>query len=307
MRYLFVAAMMCAAQPAAAFDRMLLSDCQASFERLAELVDPASAETKVRLRSISATFDGWCKIDGGAPGFDDVEFDTFIWRSEETSRWVNDEIPPLGLQLRITGLDPDSMEDSPPTNRPPVTVDATLRQDPAAGQVILEQVVMANDAGDRVTLSGVFDRVFLSSPSMMQVSVGSAVFKAGLMSLTLDGTHRNPFGAEFSGSFNVDGNLREGDVFSTISSLPDGVIDDASRAELTAFAEDLPKPVGTLDIVVGSERGLGLMQVGAAMYNLATYAAGDSTSGNSGGRELGILFDGITVSADWAPRDGQTD
>lgn len=302
MRNLMIAAIICTAQPALAFDRMLLGDCQASFEQLSNLIAPDDDKTSARLRSIDATFDGWCKIDGGDPGFEGAEFDTFIWRTDDTSRWTIDSIPPMGLQLRITGLDPDTMQNSAPTNRPLVTVEATIRQDPDAGQVIVERIEMSNDAGDSMTVSAVFERVFLSSPSMMQVSAGAAVFKAGLMSMTLDGTYENPFGAKFSVSIDGDEQTQQQEIFDIISKLPEGVIDDASRAELMAFADDVPRPVGTLDMVVGSERGFGLMQVGMAMYRSLETAFAD---GN--GPELDVLMDGLTISSDWTPSDGHAD
>ena len=81
--------------------------------------------------------------------------------------------------MRVRGLNPDEMQDGGKTDRPMVSVDMTLRQEPAAGQVIVERAVMQNDADDIFAFSGVFERVFLSSPSMMQVSMGSASFKAG--------------------------------------------------------------------------------------------------------------------------------
>lgn len=302
MKYLIIAAATCAAQPALAFDRMLLGDCQAGFERLADLIDPDDATTSVRSRSITATFDGWCKIDGRAPGFEDFEFETLIWRADDTSRWTVEGIPPLGLQFRVTGLDPDTMQNSASSARPLVTLEATLRQDPNAGQVIVERATMFNDAGDEITVSAVFDRMFLSSPSMMQVSVGSMAFKAGLFSMSLDGTHENPFGFNVSANVNGVENIQQEKAFGLVSRLPEGVIDDASRSELSAFAGDLPGPVGTLEIVVGSERGLGLMQVGMSAYQSVVSIIDDEAE-----MELDILLDGLTVSADWTPQNGPSD
>lgn len=302
MKYLAILTSMAAAQPAYAFDRMVLGDCQQAAQGVAELFSVNETDTAIALRSISATFDGWCMIAGSDPGFEDAEFETLIWRMDGTKLWTVDGRAPLGLQVRMTGLDPDSLQGSAPTDRPRVTAEVTVRQNPDLGQLIFERVVLDNEHGDTLTFSAVFDRVFLSSQSMMQVSLGSAVFKAGLLSMTLDGTHANPFAAEFSGNVTVDGSLREADVFSAISSLPDGVVDSASRAELVAFAEDLPRPIGTLDVVVGSERGLGLMQVGMAIYNsIESITAGES------GIDLDLLLDGLSLSADWSPKDGKVD
>lgn len=290
------------ALPASAFERMLRSDCQESFTRIAALnPDPdADQDTAVAdiVRAFRVTPDGWCQFEVRS-GMDDLDFDVIEWRMDGTKRWTRDGIPPLALQVRIEGLDPDQMQASDPTNRPAVDVDVTLRQVPDAGLVVVESAKMQNSAGDELLVSGVFERVFLSSPSMMQVSMGSATFKAGLMSLTLEGTHENPFG--FNGSFEMNGTpqAQVDAAFEAISSLPDGVIDDASRAELTAFAGDLPKPVGTLEVSLASERGLGLMQVIMSVANGAMDAF--ENGGENLASQMEILFDGLTLSADWTP------
>ena len=302
MKNLIFAATIFAAQPALAFDRMLLNDCLTSFENLAELIDPGNTDTPSQLRSIRATFDGWCEINGDSPGFEDATFDRLTWRTDDTALWTQQGIPPMGLELRITGLDPDTMQNSAASNRPPVSIEGTIRQDPAAGQLIIEHASMENDAGDSMTASAVFERVFLSSPSMMQVSAGSAAFKAGLVSMTLDGTYENPFGFNVSVEVDGDENVLQAEAFQGISRLPTGMVNDAARAELMAFAGDLPGPVGTLEVGLASERGLGLMQVGMSMYNSFASVLNDDAE-----VELDVLFDGVTISADWSPRDTQAD
>ena len=295
---------LCLATPAAAWDRMLRSDCQLAFERLANMVAPdEGAKSDVMTGSIRVTPDGWCQMKGGDPGFETAEFDTFEWRAENVTRWTRDGIPPLAMQMRIRGLDPAEMQGGGGASRPELAVNVTLRQLPDAGQIIVENAMVFNDAGDSLLVSGVFERVFLSSPSMMQVSIGSATFKAGLMSMTLDGTHENPFG--FSADVDVQGvpQAQRDAAFDIISRMPDGVIDDASRAELTAYAGDLPRPVGTLEVSVASERGLGLMQVGMSMY----LAMDSIIEGEAKNSELDILFDGMTATADWSPADDVAD
>jgi len=232
MKFTLAAALLCFAQPAIAFDRMLLGDCQSSFEQLAELISPDDEKTPRMTGSISATFDGWCKITGGASGFEDANFETLSWRTDDTDRWTGQGIPPLALELNVTGLNPDQMQASSATHRPPVSVEVTLRQHADAGQLILESARMYNDLGDSMVVSGVFERVFLSSPSMMQVSVGAATFKAGLFLMTLDGTHENPFGFGIDADLIGDDEAQQGAAFEVLSGLPEGVMDDESRAEL---------------------------------------------------------------------------
>ena len=299
MKHLAIAtAVILAGTSAQAFDRMLAGDCQQTAEKIVELFDLVGPETPQLIAEIAATPDGWCRINGRQGAYEDAEFDTLDWRMDKTSMWTVDGVPPLALEIRATGLEPDEMQEAQaPSKRPPLTAHVILRQEPDAGQLILERFAAENEAGDRLLVSGVFERVFLSSPSMMQVSMGSAAFKAGLLSMTLTGEYENPFA--FEGSVEVTGGdeaQRRG-AFDTISQLPDGVIDDASRAELTAFAGDLPAPVGTLEVTAHSERGLGLMQVGMAMYQtIGSFAAED---GDSSG--LALMLDGITLSADWTP------
>jgi hypothetical protein len=283
------------ALPVAAFDRMTRATCQASFERLTELTKPSDPTSPSELRFITVTTDKWCQITAGDPGFEAVPFTELEWRMDGTRLWTEDAVPPLGLRVRVRGLDPDEMQGGVSTDRPMVSVDVTLRQEPAAGQVIVERAVMSNDAGDSLSVSGVFERVFLSSPAVMQVSMGSATFKAGLVSMTLEGTHENPFGfyIEMRG---VPQAQRDA-AFDLISKLPDGLISDASRAEITGFAGDLPKPVGILEVAVVSERGLGLMQIGSSFLASALTIIEDDEMSN----ELEILFDGLLINADWSP------
>lgn len=297
----FLPATLCAvtALPLLAEERMTRTGCQESFRRASELAEPNNPNLALQVQLIRVTPDGFCQIRGRDPGYEGAPFDTFEWRMEDSARWRDEGIPPLALDIRVDGLDPDEMDGQPDLRRPDLTVEATLRQEPDAGLLILERLHASNDAGDELTVSGVFERVFLSSPSMMQVSMGSAAFKAGLVSMTLDGSHENPFGFYFN--VDVAGTpqaVREG-AFDTISRLPDGVIDDASRAELTAFAGDLPKPEGTLELAVNSERGLGLMQVGMSAYWAMDAMMGDDPEADRA--QLDILLDGVTLTADWSP------
>ncbi|MBT8411627.1 MAG: hypothetical protein KJP02_07510, partial [Octadecabacter sp.] len=248
---------------------------------------------------VSVTADGWCEVRGGTRGLEAAQVDLAQWRAEEMGRFIRGGIPPLAVEVRMTGLDPDEMQGGIATNRPLLTVEATLRQVPDAGQVIVERAAMFNEEGDTLAVSGVFERLFLTSESMMQVSAGAATFKAGLVQMVLTGAHENPFG------FGVDVDMRgsvEGQqrvAFDLISMLPDGVVSGAARAELTGFAGALPKPVGQLEVSVYSERGLGIMQVGMASF----MAAG----GGPDASELDILLDGVTVEADWSPATGGSD
>lgn len=293
--------MMCLAQPVVAFEMMLRSDCQLSLEKFEDLGVAFSENDLQGLRAavdaVRVTPQGWCQIESRSRGLQDMEFDVLEWRAEGVSRWTRDAVPPLALQLRATGLDPDQMQNSAPTNRPSLSVDMTWRQNPDAGELVLEQAFLTNGAGDDLLVSGVFERVFLTSPSMMQISMGSVAFKAGLVSMTLTGQHENPFG--FKVALDIDGTPRaqSGAVFDVISRLPDGLMDDASRAELTAYGADLPSPAGNLEVIVASERGLGLMQVGAAFYAGFSSIMNEETRVN----EMEILLSGVRLSADWTP------
>lgn len=299
MKILIPAAMLAmSAMPAAAFDRMNRTSCQESYQRVADMVAPNDANVGLQVNFMRVSPDSWCQFRGSDPGFEGAEFDLLEWRTDGTSRWTRDGIPPLAIEIRVTGLDPDDMQLSlKSTNRPDLSVEMTLRQEPDAGQVIVERAVMFNTAGDILSVSGVFERVFLSSQSMMQVSMGSAAFKAGLMSMTLDGTHENPFG--FYVDVDVQGmpGAQRQAAFEIISNLPEGVVGDAARAELTAFAGDLPRPKGTLEVSVASQRGLGLMQIGMSAYMSFVSVMEENGDDN----QLEILLDGLTVDANWTP------
>ena len=302
-RILATLAAIASATGAHAFNRMMRADCRTTVEKIGDLVIRENAQTQsdfdAVIAAIRVTPQGWCEIPARAQGLDFMEMDSLQWRAEGVTRWTRDGIPPLALEVRMTGLDPDEMQGGDTTTRrPPVTVEALLRQDPGAGLIVIEHAAMFNDAGDIMTVSGVFERVFLSSPSMMQISMGSATFKAGLMTMTLDGTHENPFA--FSIDVDVRGNptAQQEAMFESITSLPDGLIDDASRAELTAYAGDLPKPIGTLEVSVASENGLGLAQVGMALYSGFVSIMDEGAISE----EMEILFSGLTMTADWSPK-----
>jgi hypothetical protein len=116
---------------------------------LAELRDPASP---LELRFIYVSTDRWCQITAVDPWFETAPFTELEWRMDATQLWTEDAIPPLGLQVRVRGLDPDDMQGRVNTDHPMVSVDVTLRQEPAAGQVIVERAVMRNDAGDSLAI-----------------------------------------------------------------------------------------------------------------------------------------------------------
>lgn len=285
------------ATPAIAQERMTRTACQEAYARITDMTHPDDPKVEQQMQFLRVTPDGWCQFKTRDPGFEDWPFEEIDWRMDGSAQWRNDGIPPLAMQVRIRGLDPDEMEDSASTRRPLVDAEITLRQIPDAGLLVLENMSLSNSAGDILIVSGVFERVFLSSNSMMQVSMGSATFKAGLLSLTLEGTHENPFGFYIDVDMQSNPQLQRDAAFDLISNMPDGVINDASRAELTAYAGDLPKPVGTLDVTVNSERGLGMMQIGMAAYNSFSQLMDDDAISN----EMEILFDGLSISADWSP------
>lgn len=300
MKHLISAAfLVLSAIPATAFERMLRSDCQVAFEKFDTLISMGGGNDTVaqRSRSIRVTPQGWCQMRGGDQGWEDADFDALEWRAEGITRWTRDGIPPLAIEVRVTGLDPDNMQGGMNTNRPPVSVYALLRQLPATGQVIVERAVMENNAGDSLAVSGVFERMFMTSPSMMQVSVGAATFKAGLMLLKLDGTHENPFGFGIDVEMQSVPQAQRDAAFKTISRLPDGYINDESRAELTAFFGDLPNPIGTLEISLASERGLGLMQIAMSAASGALTILDEEYDSNA----TEILLDGLSLSANWTP------
>ncbi len=286
------------AQPVSAWERMLRSDCQVAFERLALLFGEPEERVLQMVQATRVTPDGWCQMKGGEPGLEEAQFDTLEWRAEEVTRWTRDGIPPVALALRMEGLDPDEMEGNGlATRRPPLSVDVVLRQIPEAGQVIVERAVMENAAGDALSFTGVFERLFLSSPSMTQVSVGSAALRAGLARMTLTGEVVDPFALDFDVAVSGEPDAVMSGVFGTISRLPAGVMDASSRAELTAFSGDLPDPVGTLEVSFASERGLGLMQLGVAAA-MSLEAGMDPEAER---RQAEILFDGVRLGVDWTP------
>lgn len=307
MKFALPLAALLAAPAAAAFawDRMNLADCQASVQRVAGMVssrDPSVPRAfATAIENLTVSGQGVCQIDvRNIPGMEAV--DGLAWRAERIDDWIEDGIPPRALDLRVFGFDPGRTQARGPSGRPPLAIEATLRQEPDASLLILERFEVFNGVGDKLVISGVMERVILSSTSMMQVSLGAATFKAGLVSMTLDGDVENPF------SFNFDVNVQGGpqagrqSVMGIISLLPDSLIDDSSRAELTDFAEDLPKPAGRLEVSVASDRGLGMLQVG-----MGVISSMDSDGESGMADAFDGLFDGLSAQATWTPSLKGTD
>lgn len=289
------------ATPAAAFERMSRADCVAGFARLNDMFEPDRPDTPARRMGAAqvVSADGWCRMRGRVPGAEGVQFDRLDWRAEGIGPWIADGTPPLALTFRISGLEPDEMQGGDTrTMRPPLDVTATLRQIPETGQLIIERAEMSNGRGDVLAASAVFERVYLSSLAMAQVSLGSVTLKAGLLDMQFSGEVENPFA--FEGELWIEGSdqARREAGFALLSELPDGVMNDASRAELTEFAAALPRPVGALELSLNSERGLGLMQ--AIMGNMQSFAEGDLVNWE-------VMLDGVTLGADWSPSTGQSD
>ncbi|WP_377507142.1 hypothetical protein [Octadecabacter sp. R77987] len=300
MKKLLITAALLAGTQAGAFGRMSMSDCSESWEAFNLLMNEGDTTDRRLGASVRVTPQGWCAVRGSDPVFGESRFDDMTWRAEDIARFINEGIPPLALEFAVTGLDPDELEGGVVnTARPSLRLWAVLRQLPNSGQVIVERAEFGSDAGDLIAGSMVFERVFLSSKSMMQVSMGSVAFKAGLFEMTLSGEHENPFG--FGGDMAMRGSpdAQRAAAFDLISQLPDGFVDDASRAEITGFAGELPRPKGRLELSLDSEAGFGLMQVGvfAAMEWVDTVENGG----------LAVLLDGMTLGADWSPATGQTD
>lgn len=293
-----------AAWPAAAEERMTRTKCQQAFQRLANMVDSSDPNIPLQTQFVRVTDDAWCQFRTSDPGFEDVPFEEIDWRLEDSARWIDQGIPPLAVQVRIRGIDPQELQEGGPVGRPKLDLEATLRQEPDAGLVIVERIDISNAEGDRIALSGVFERVFLSSPSMMQVSLGSATFKAGLATMTLVGTYENPFGLNASVQVTGSDEAQSEAIFKGLTAMPEGVIDSSSRAELMAYAADLPRPIGTLEVQMASERGLGMMQIGAAMYSTFVSIMEDDDDASARiAREMEIMFDGMRITADWTPAD----
>jgi len=290
-----------AAVPAHAWDRMQRSECQQSLHRVANMIpssDPAVERAFERaIANLIVTPQGICQFDArNIPGMEMM--DGIAWRAEGIKGWIDNGIPPIALDVRVLGLNPSGSR----SGRPPLRVEATLRQEPDASLLILERLEAFNGAGDRFVISGVMERVILSSTSMMQVSMGAATFKTGLMSMTLGGDVENPFSLDFD--VQVKGNSESGrdGALGVISLLPDSFIDEESRAQLREFADDLPRPIGTLEVSVASDRGLGMLQMGAGMFSAME-------SDDEGGMTemVDTLFDGLTAQATWSPSLRGTD
>ena len=244
--------------------------------------------SEMRNLTPSVTADGLCRLRSSQPGLDAADFETFDWRLEGRELLIDEAIAPVAAEIRFNGLmiddDPDRIVD----------VAAAMRQVPESRLVLLEQLKVTAEEGDSLLVTGVVERVDLSTRAMTQVSSGSAA----LTELTVQARLGDWFAAnvapEIAISMPATEAARAEMANSFANLMPDDVWEPGAREALVAFLSDLPNARGALEFSFRSEAGFGLTKVGRFLFLGEISLFGGST-------ELNILFDGARLGLGWRP------
>jgi hypothetical protein len=238
--------------PAQAFERLTLEDCNMMLAAVAELtvkVDYSSVD-------IDVSSDGWCRlrVKNSLP-VPVVNFDTLDWQIDGLQALIETGKPPMALALRVAGL--RGFGPRGETTPAGYDLELTLRQVPEQHLLLIEGLTLKGPEGPVVSLGAVIGGAFFDSQAMLVTSLPGLRINDLSAAITFDG-RGGPFDLGFLTS-------RPGDL-ALARSLADGPLtmeqfSQASRGAYLDFLDDLPTPLGTLDLRLQSERGLGMLQL----------------------------------------------
>lgn len=287
MRPLLAALSLALAAPAAA--QTSRSDCAEEWRAVIDALDAGRlAGSEMRNARPSVTQDGFCRLRSTQPGLENAEFDTFDWRIEGRALLIEEGVPPMAAEIRFNGLrldeDPGRILD----------VAVAMRQVPESRLVLLEQFKVTAAEGDSLLVTGVVERVDLSSRAMTQVSGGSAA----LTDLTVQARLGDWFAANVAPDIAIsmpDDPAARGRMANGFADLmPDDVWEPGAREALVSLLSDLPGARGALEFSYRSEAGLGLGKAGSFLFFGEIPRLG-------GGMDLELLFDDARLGLDWSP------
>lgn len=291
MRWLALTALL--ASPAAAYDRMQLADCDNAWLAVLDVVTtsvaafgaPMPPDERNVLREVRSelTEDGWCRLRKGVPGLENAEFETFDWQAEDIGRFIQDGDPPLALRMRLAGVE------NPGADRPPVDLNASLRQLPGTGQLLVEHLALADADGQVLTLSALLSGAFLETKASAASSLGGIALRQGEVTLYLTPDRIAALGAESGDDL--------GNFTTVVAAITNGADDQQlaapDRAALAALAQALPGATGTLQVGLRSSRGFSWLQMALAMSRAETLDPAEVAN---------FALSGLTLTADWQPK-----
>ncbi|WP_341366503.1 hypothetical protein [Yoonia sp. BS5-3] len=271
------------AGPVAADMNVTRTECAGSWLRFTDLLiaplstlayaADAEAEMQALLTiKVEMTPDGWCQIRPGEfAALADAELEDIQWRADGLDAFANGTGLPRRLQMRLTGSQ-EAVSDQISY------VAFTLQHVPDQGLLILENLDIGHPEHRPIAISAVLGGAYFDD-------VGSAAMSFGglnLQELVASIETTPDLIAELAPD--LTRTMLEG----AISGLSFAQLDRPDRRAVLDFAKALPDAVGTLDVELRSERGLGMIQLGIAQTK-------------EGPEVVSFALSGATVSADWTP------
>lgn len=309
-RLAFVLALFCAS-PLAAQDRMTPEQCVASWNALLDIA-PMFAQAD----EVISDRDGWCQISG--PRIDletrtSAKAERIRWRATDIARFIENGLPPRGLEVRITDLRMVPQIGDPVMDYllelqsigGGMDVAFSVRWDGLQKAILVDQASVVFSDGNDLSLTARLDGVDLTDVATMQTSIGSAglsdfsaranfdgwfevLLALPLGTILLDQSAAEPPAAQVE-----DWKMRGQDF---VAGLPDEVLAPASREALTAFFGVMPSPRGTLRVQFSSDPPYGSARAVPLMAMSPDTEAEDV---------LATLLDGVDLLFTWTPEGGQ--
>ena len=250
-------------------------ECTAELERMSELVARSGMAQMVPLSTAETDGEGRCRLEGlefRAGRSVVVKADALIWSGEGRERFLRDNLPPLSLELDLTGLrvvpeigDPvmTYLLDVQSRARP---ADLSIRVgwDEAENVLEWEKIELRFAGGDYVRYQAIVEDVDLSSMNAIQMSAGSFGITRTVLEVRSQGLFEAyalmPLGmALLHGEADPAARVEElkRRARSEISRLPETIFPPESKSSLANLADDMPAPAGTLRVEMTANPGLG--------------------------------------------------
>lgn len=278
--------------------------CAALWARLGALAGPALSG------EVAASPDGWCEArdvrlgeTGGAGVAGAAE--QLRWRGEGLDALAAGTGLPTAVEVEVEGLRTVPMSGDAAFDwllaaqgaRGGVDGRLSAAWDARTGEARLATLDLDFPGRSAVRASATVTGLDLTSLAAAQVSLGGAGLTALSAEVVTDGLFETylllPIGGwALEGSDDPEKTARglKALLLADIARLPPAIFPDPTRAEAAAFVATLPNPLGTLDLRLAAEPGLGPSRFARfALTGQPTLA------------ELWPALDGVTVEVAWEP------
>jgi len=251
----FLGTLLCMGGMAAAQNGDADARCQAAWDHLFQ-ISPTSVlgsltgqaqpteTSQFGTTSQTATDDGWCLL-WSEQIFYTNETDQIKWRAFPAEFADDPDGLPQTFEMQINGTKQSD----------PVSLAFILSHEPTEGHLVVDPFTFSRDGEVVVAGAAELNGAFFTTPRAAQTGLPGLLLGGLTAEVMLDKNTRNEFLSELD--------RQEFDDF--VAGLSFEQLDMSSRTALKNALWGVPLYDGTLEVTFQSERGLGLMQVGAAM------------------------------------------